>query len=231
MISISNSEHKRIISILRENTDIKLANISEQPFGDYCWLENDKLQGIERKSIMDFVGSVFSGRLVTQLRGCSDEYDKVYLLLEGVWDRNDDGKIVIYRKTYKGIYVPNVYSPSVTYEQVQGSIKTFLRYVDIVYSPNAEASAYIILNMSKGVKPDNLMTKVVRGKRLPVWTRDIRVVALINTVSRMPEKMAQDLIKKFGTIGAIAKATPKQLKEVRGVKDGTIRNIHKAFWE
>jgi len=180
---------------------------------------------------MDFISSVFNGRLVTQLRGCLDEYDHVYLLLEGVWDRNEDGKIVVYRKTRKGIYVPNVYSPSITYEHVQGSIKTFLNYVDIIFTPNLEASAYTILNLAKGIKPDNMMTKVVKRKRTAMWTRDNRVVGLISVVSRMPEKLAKKLVDKFGSIGAIANATPEQLKEVEGVKDGIANNIHKTFWE
>ena len=228
-MQVSNSEPKYIIELLGTLCQIEIRTYEEQPFGDYAWLLDGRPECVERKRFQDFVSSAFSGRLTEQLRGCLEEYSKVYLLIEDVWDRTADGKIEVYRKTQKGLYVPAFFSPSVKYETIIGAIKTCLKYVDIVWSPNMEASAYMILSLSKGVKDEDMFTRVNRKeKRLPVWTRDKQVIKLVNLVPRLPEQTAKALIKRFGSIGVIANLSEEELKQVPRIGDGIIRNIRRG---
>lgn len=59
-------------------------------FADFAWAGNGPdgpvNVGVERKTIGDLVQSMVSGRLQGhQMQGLNDEYDRVYLLVEGIW--------------------------------------------------------------------------------------------------------------------------------------------------
>jgi len=230
MISISDSEPVAIRTFLSQHTEVKVCNLAEQPFSDYAWLL-DVSEAVERKYITDLIGSLYSGRLIEQLRGCLDEFQKVYLLVEGVWDLCGEDRIMIYRKTVKDYYIPSTYSPATSFSKLQALLKTLLQFVDIVWSPNQEVTANIILCMSKGVKPETLMDRAVRKqKRMPMWCRDGRVIRLVNIIDRMPERTAKALVAQFGSLGNIFNASEEELKQVSGVGKGLIGNIKEAIW-
>ena len=230
MISISDSEPSAIRDFLSSHTEVKICNLTEQPFGDYAWL-TDISETIERKYITDLITSLYSGRLVEQLRGCLDEYQKVYLLIEGVWDLCKEERIMVYRKNPRG-YFPSTYSPAISFSQVQLLLKSLMQFVDILWSPNQETTAQIILAMSKSIKPETLMSKVVRKqKKMPMWCRDTRIIKLINLIDRMPEKTAKRLVDKFGCLGNIFNASEEELRQVSGVGKGLIANLKEVIWK
>ena len=228
MIQISASEPRTIIQYIQKHTQTRICNLTEMPYGDYCWLINTESEALERKYITDFVSSMFSGRLTKQLRGCIDEFKRVFLLVEGIWDC-EDNKLVVYRKSRKGVFVPAFYSPNLKYDDVWSAIKTVLAYVDVVFTPNMEATARVILNLSNGLKEKNLMTKAVKKKRIPIWTREIKVVKLMNLVDRLPESIAKDLIKEFGSIQGVLDASDDTLIKVEKMGKGLVKNLRDAI--
>lgn len=225
MISISNSEPSAIQKFLSSHTQVRICNLTEMAFGDYSWLANGISETIERKYITDLISSLYSGRLVEQLRGCLDEYQKVYLLIEGVWDLHGEDRIMVYRRTSRG-YLPSTYSPAISFTQVQLLLKSLLQFIDIIPSANQETTAQIVLAMSKSVKPETLMSKVVRKqKRMPRWTRDVRVIKLVNLVDRLSEASAKKLIQQFGSIGKVLNANEEELKQISGMGKQLAKNI------
>lgn len=227
MIQISNSEPKFNIEYLQKRTQVEVKNLTGMPFGDYCWLVGADSEVLERKYITDFVSSLISKRLTEQLRGCLEEFKRVFLAIEGIWDEVD-GKLVVYRKTEEGFYVPAYFSPNIKYEDVWSAIKTFLASVDIIFTPNRETTVQVVLNLSKGIKENNLLTRAVKRKKMPVWTRDRRVIKLMNLVDRLPEQEAKELINKFGSIKGIMAADDGELMLVEGIGKGLIRNIRSS---
>jgi len=231
-MDISNSEHKEIISYLQAHTNIRLRNLTEMPYGDYAWLRNNESEAVERKEIRDFITSKFSGRLVEQLEGCLKEYNKVSVILEGVWGSTQDGKLLIYKKTRSGAYYPDKFFTKIEHKDIIKAILSIRRYVDIIPTTCRESTARTILEMSLGIMDADL-SKPIKRRDFPIWTRDEQTIKLMNIVPRLPEKVARELIKRFGCIGKIAEiiiTDDSELLEANGVGKGTISNLKKAIW-
>lgn len=69
-------------------------------FGDMCWTGNgpcgECVVAVERKKILDLVQSMQSRRLSGhQLPGMANAYDYAYLLVEGFWGPDDDGRLLV----------------------------------------------------------------------------------------------------------------------------------------
>jgi ERCC4-type nuclease len=78
-------------------------------YGDFAWSGNGKEGpvnvGVERKTVMDFLQSMTTGRLSGhQMVGLTQQYDWVYLLIEGVW-RPDKDSGILQRMNHKGRWV------------------------------------------------------------------------------------------------------------------------------
>ena len=75
--------------------------ICHLPYGDFAFTGNgpdgDVKVGIERKSLLDLLNSMASGRLSGhQLIGMQEFYDQLYLVVEGIW--KDDRKSGILKR-------------------------------------------------------------------------------------------------------------------------------------
>jgi len=78
-------------------------------YADFCWSgcgpTGPVNVGVERKSILDFLQSMTTGRLSGhQLVGLTQQYDWVYIILEGVW-RADREHGMLMRMNHKGKWV------------------------------------------------------------------------------------------------------------------------------
>lgn len=237
-MDVSNSEHKDIVSFLKTKTYITLRNLTEMPYGDYVWLRNNETEAVERKEIRDFLSSKFSGRLTEQLEGCLKEYNKVTVILEGVWGSTADGKLLVYKKSNNGNYYPSQFSPKVKYEDVIKALLSIRRYVEIIPTLDHQQSAEAILALSNGIHDADL-TRPIKRRAFPTWTTDIQVIKLMNLVDRLPEKTAKVLIKEFGSIGDISElledislGNEKEdaFLNIEGIGKGTIENLRKAIW-
>jgi len=60
----------------------ELANL---PVGDYLFAEGDKQVCIERKTVPDFIGSVYNQRIFKELEQMNGSYAKNYLIVSGDW--------------------------------------------------------------------------------------------------------------------------------------------------
>jgi ERCC4-type nuclease len=85
------------------------AMISQLEFADFAFTGNGQsgrvVVGVERKTIRDLVNSMESKRFAGhQLPGLLDNYHDVFLVVEGVWRRGEDGSIEELRKGWQTLY-------------------------------------------------------------------------------------------------------------------------------
>lgn len=76
---------------------------SHLDFGDVCWVGRgaggaDVFCGLEHKKLPDLVASLNTDRLAGhQLTGMLQMYDRAYLVVEGEWDADKSGRVVVQR--------------------------------------------------------------------------------------------------------------------------------------
>lgn len=82
------------------------------PFGDIAFAGRGAggeplAVGLEHKKIPDLVDSLMSDRLAGhQLPGTVQLYDRHYLILEGEWDHDIEGRVIVPRKGFKNQWQP-----------------------------------------------------------------------------------------------------------------------------
>lgn len=69
--------------------------------GDFSLQVDDVKLGMERKTISDFLGSLKSGRLLSQFKRMNEDYNVRVLLLEGTWKVADNGHVVYRNRDLK----------------------------------------------------------------------------------------------------------------------------------
>lgn len=212
MIYPSNSEPTVIIEYLRKFEEVTVRNLTQQRYGDYVWLKDSKTYCVERKEIKDYINSLHSGRLEEQLYHCIEEYSKVFLLIEGVP-----------RISY--------FNDLAQYRSIQGSLRVCSDFVPVLYTASHQGTAETILALYRRAgKETRFMSLKPRARSKPrSWNGDVKVYKLRCLVNRMPESVAEGLIKEFGSISKVGLATDEELMRIGRLGEGLVRNIREAF--
>lgn len=123
-------------------------------YGDFFFLGNGPNSslvsiGVERKAIKDLLNSMATGRLVGhQLPGMVQQYEYVYLLVEGVWRYNPDSGIL---EVLSGAYWADAALGQRRFmaKEVVGFLNTLAikAGVHIVYSDNRRESVQVISSL------------------------------------------------------------------------------------
>ncbi|GBC75469.1 UvrABC system protein C [archaeon HR06] len=163
--------------------------------GDYI-LSNEC--GIERKSIKDLIRSVYDGRLFDQIFRLQEEFDMVFLLIEG-----DLKEIEEYSENPKAIY---------------GALISLLlnTKVRLIPSPNPLVSAQLILTLAEHLQRKRgvggpLIRKGKKGENL--YQQQLN---LISSLPGVGERLAKRLLEVFGTPKRIFNASLAELARVKG---------------
>ena len=162
--------------------------------GDY--LVSDRVV-FERKTVADLVASVFDGRLFDQARRLSELYERPVLLVEG---SPDD----IPRHTDRVVEVK------------MALLSVALDYgVAVVYASGVEEAARIVYHAAcREQRGERRPVVVHRKPRLDsLWMQQLYVVQSLPGVG---PRLAERLLKHFGSIEAICRASVVELERVLG---------------
>ncbi len=182
------------------------------PLGDYIPAEGVI---VERKRIEDLVHSVFDGRFFTQVRELTRYSGKAFLLIEGSLNRL---KYVTSRA-----------------KAIEAALITAVMFSDlrVLYSNDSRHSAEILKYMAEKLQESKVRVPTpttYRGSAKPkeagIREWQLHVVSALPGVGPV---LAERLLKKFGSIKAIASASPAELSRVEGIDENKALRIHKIF--
>jgi Fanconi anemia group M protein len=165
---------------------------------------------VERKSVRDFVRSVVDGRLEDQARRLRERYERPLLILEGEEDPEELGKLH-----------PHA---------VQGALLHLVMDlgIPVLRSRDGSQTATLLWLLARrerkeGVGPPRLRTK--RGG-LPLPLQQRFVVEGLPGVSSV---LAERLLRRFGTVEGVMRASEGELREVRGIGEVKARRIRELL--
>ena len=174
------------------------------PYGDVV---------IERKSISDFMSSMFSGRLDEQLARLANENLPI-LLLTGTFN-----EIKQYFRTSK-----------VKMDMVHGAIASAivrygLRSVIWIQAIDGDPHTDGLILASK------LLQKIAENKLDNIPSRRIRKpdnahITFVRQVFGVPSEVAETMLHRFGTVRNLLSAAPEQLKQIKGVGPMKVKRLH-----
>lgn len=229
MLTIDDREpvhHPHIVLPLRSR--IREHRIARLEFGDYAFLgyPNESLGrpvtvGIELCTPSDLCGKLGDGRLVFQLSGLLEKYDTAILMIDGTISPNKDGYVFIGHGIRNGV----------KYERLMDTLFAAQSH-GLIFRQTTNVVDAIDQTMRYWSKPPEEHTTF---RSQPWVTREATMslapeindrVGTLMTLPGIGEQRAIDLLKMFGSVGAIANMPPSMLAKVPGIGHGTAHKIH-----
>lgn len=203
MVTVDFREPKNVITNGREYfPDL---NVAKLEYGDI--VEGDI--AIERKTALDFAGSVNDKRIFTQAYGMSSNYKNAYIIMTGSYEdiRN------------------NRYCNNFPVNRFIGAMSDLLMFYNVPVLRVENENMFwryteSIIRKSNGEAPQ-VIKKVPRGKG------DIRIGVLMG-VPNLGEKRAREILKTY-TIHELCHATIDDLRTVKGIGKKRAQNIKEVF--
>ena len=162
---------------------------------------------IERKTAKDFVDSIIDKRLFKQARELSEEFKRPLLILEG-----DD--------IYNGMLHPNA---------VRGTIAAIAIDfgISIIPTRNSEDTAAMIKRIAVREQSGDKVNIQIRTDKKPtsMWEQQLFIIESLPNIGPVN---AKNLLKHFGTVENVIKASESELQEVEGIGKKTAKNIRKV---
>ena len=162
---------------------------------------------IERKTAKDFVDSIIDKRLFKQERELSEEIKRPLLILEG-----DD--------IYNGMLHPNA---------VRGTIAAIAIDfgISIIPTRNSEDTAAMIKRIAVREQSGDKVNIQIRTDKKPtsMWEQQLFIIESLPNIGPVN---AKNLLKHFGTVENVIKASESELQEVEGIGKKTAKNIRKV---
>ncbi len=201
---------KKKAKSLNIKTDVKWIEVGDYVYDDVCF---------EAKSAVDFLGSVLSKRMWTQLDNMDRCYKNNILLIYGDLDKaimkvieNSKSKLPIQGRI------------KLFHNKFLGGLSRIILDTDVkpIWVKSEEEAALIITSVSK-IKPvsrDTIQPQV--HKRLS--TDDLRL-DLLTSIKGVSIKKAKLLIKNFGSIMEIGECSVRELCKLEGFGDTLSKRI------
>ena len=194
-----------ILAILRK-MDVPIV-IARLQVGDYTI---GRETGIERKSVNDFINSIIDKRLFEQARYMHEVYKKCIFLIEG-----DFEKVLRYRK--------------IKYNHIYGALISLMEMnIQLMFTKNYEQSAlflYTLFNRYKKEKRSSYLSPVkIRVIKNNISLRNIQL-NLIASLPGISMDFAEKILMYFRTPRKFFRATPDELRRIKGLGDKRIKKI------
>jgi len=189
--------------------------VTKLPIGDYLLLtgrDDRKPILIERKTVTDFIGSI-KGRLWNQLKYLSNAKEKVdvLLLIEGWWGIIDKLDIKFNRTAVWRIMDTIILRFNIPIIQLPNKFETIKWMAQLSKSLNGEKKkTYYPLRVDKAPKD--------------IEARIIYVVEGLNGIVT-----AYKLLKKFGSIENLVKASKEEIMRINGIGGKTANKIYEIL--
>ena len=228
-------EHRHISGLEELSTRISIPLMEDTlEAGDFAFLDrsNESL-GIERCSIPNLIYKLRNGDLERQLSKCTENYSTVILLLEGVYDQVS-GFLAQYSKKREGDrYFRSRIEPSFRYTEIKAlEVRLEELGIQVLESANFDCSISLVETIyQQRTKPEaeHTLFSKIRPIRIPVkMSANPAVPRLMGLGSRIPEKVAIQLINKYGSIWAILHTPDKELLEMEGFGKGLLASLKKG---
>ncbi len=163
---------------------------------------------VERKTAQDFVASIIDGRLFEQLSKLSEYYERSVLIIEGY----------------------NFFSRNIHENALYGALAscTLDFNVTILHSSNPRETAKIIYSIAKReqLKSGRNIAFKVKSKPKELEKIQLNLVASLPFIS---VKLAERLLKTFGTPRSVFTASEGALQRVEGIGEKKARIIWKVL--
>jgi len=186
--------------------------------GDFAARENGKfLVGVERKELMDLIGSIQNKRLFKQIDKLHETYPIIILIIEG--------EMAALRATF-----PRLKNKR-TGKQLEFKEGAFWgTLASVVVRDNIHI--YHSLTMNETIHmAHNICTKIAEGKYQKVrrWKPKNKntPLDLLKIIPGVTESVAKELLKKYGNVQNISMQTQKELCTNKSVGPAVAKNIKK----
>jgi len=166
---------------------------------------------VERKRIDDLVRSIYDKRIFEQISKALESFDKVFIIIEG-----SPEKIRELTDRWRSVY------------GVIGYLAT-QNDVSILYTSNAEETAYLIYSLSKSsISSKNISSgkSLLRKDKKPSTT-DHRAWQeyIVQCLPHIGPKLSQRLLETFGSVQRIFNASASELSRVEGLSEEIAQEI------
>ncbi len=199
-IIIDERERKSGIPELLKKVGVNV-EIKTLPIGDYIVAPETV---VERKSIKEFMSSIFDGRLFDQCNRLKEHFQFPIILIEGDVDEIDE----------------ITDNPLVFYGAISSVAIDFK--IPIIPTPNASHTAKLLVSMCsrKDVTKGPFLKKIRKSN--DVQRQQLSVLCSLPGVG---EKLAIRLLEKFGTPLRALSATTSELSKVNGLGSARAKKI------
>jgi DNA excision repair protein ERCC-4 len=201
---IDERERKSGIPDLLKQVGVKVELVN-LPVGDYIVASETV---VERKSVNDFISSVFDGRLFDQCTRLKEHYENPAIIIEGNIDEIDQ----------------ITENPLVFYGSVSSVVLDFK--IPVVPTPNASHTAKLLIAMcarQRSVKGPFL--KKIR-KSGDLYRQQLSVLC---SLSGIGEKLATRMLERFGSPNNSLNASIADLAKIKGMGETRAQRIRKIL--
>jgi len=203
-IIIDERERKSGIPKLLQKIGINV-EVKRLPIGDYI-VSHETV--VERKSISDFISSIFDGRLFDQCNRLKEHFQFPIILLEGNVDEIET----------------ITENPLVFYGALSTIAVEFK--IPIIPTPNASHTAKLLVALSS--RKDSIKGPLLKKIRK---SNDIQKqqLSVLCSLPGVGEKTAIRLLEKFGSPLKVLSASTKDLSKISGLGESRAKKIKKML--
>jgi DNA excision repair protein ERCC-4 len=201
---VDERERKSGIPDLLKEVGVKV-ELKNLPIGDYIVASETV---VERKSIYDFISSVFDGRLFDQCNRLKEHYESPAIIIEGNIDEID--KITE--------------NPLVFYGAISSVVLDFK--IPVVPTPNASHTAKLLIAMC--ARQDSMKGPFLKKIRKSGDLNN-QQLSVLCSLPGIGEKLATRMLERFGSPNNSLNASAADLSKIQGMGDARARKIRKIL--
>lgn len=212
MIIVDNRENRSMVPRQLEKFGVEI-QFADLPVGDY--LLSDTLC-VERKEINDYVSSLTSGHLHTQLHDLSTNFEVSYLIVEGIIS-----EALMYRKIKREAYLSSLAGAS-----LKRSEEGKKGIVQIINLETAFDTAVFLKSLNERLAGNEPR---IPGISRVKYGKSDRLVFIVSSLPGIGEIRAKKLLEHFGNLRSLINADEDEIASIRGIGANTAREIQRLF--
>ena len=201
---VDERERKSGIPDLLKEVGVKV-ELKNLPVGDYIVASETV---VERKSIYDFISSVFDGRLFDQCNRLKEHYESPAIIIEGDIDEIDN----------------ITENPLVFYGAISSIILNFK--IPIVPTPNASSTAKLLIAMCarQGNMKGPFLKKIRKSGDM-----NNQQLSVLCSLPGVGQTLASRMLERFGSPSNSLNASVAELSKIKGMGDARAQKIRKIL--
>jgi len=201
---VDERERKSGIPDLLKQIGVKV-EMMNLPVGDYIVASETV---VERKSVSDFISSVFDGRLFDQCNRLKEHFEHPAIIIEGNVDEID--KITE--------------NPLVFYGAMSTVVLDFK--IPVIPTPNASHTAKLLISMCarQGTVKGPFLKKIRKSGDLQQ-----QQLSILSSLPGVGEKLASRMLEKFGSPSSSLNASSLELSKINGMGESRAQKIRKIL--